>query len=147
MAAQEPLIKQGAAVYAAHRMTLKARCQTALQAMAEAAAQAVVTEKALREAQDRLSRAIEGGYRVRIEQESQGRTPDQVRQLLMNLTLEADTEFRRRWRGLLGELEAGEMWEGLSPGGDPLANALMLALQQKVSQELGGRPIPFKRGR
>ena len=145
VAGQEPLIKQAVARYAAHRMTLGVRCQSALQGMKEAAAQAVVTEQALREAQERLSRAVEGRYRVRIDQ-SQG-TPDQVRQLIMNLTLEADAEFRRRWKGLLEELETGEIWEGLSPGDDPLANVLHQGLMRAIHQEIGGRPLPFKRGR
>lgn len=145
--AMTPRIRELTAFYALAQRNVEPRFITALSAMREAARQAVEAEAALRKAQDVLARQIEGRCRIRLEQGSLGKTPGQVRELHQNLLLEGSTEFRQRWKALAEDIGAKPLLAGIDPGEDALANGLLLAVQQHINREIGGRPAHFSSSR
>jgi len=143
----EPEIRSGIAEYVLRQRVIAPRFSTALAELQRVVEAAVEAEKVVRSVRDTLARQIEASLALRLERESAGRTPDQVLQLQRNLTLEGNTQFRKRWSELAASTGAKPLLGGIEPG-DDLARDLLLALQREVGRELGGRPQPFTaRGR
>lgn len=144
----EPKIRSGIAEYVLAQRVVSPRFSTAMTEFGRVVEAAVEAEKSVRRVRDTLARQVEASLALRLERESAGRTPGQVLELQRNLLLEGNGQFRRRWSELVRETEAKPLLDGLEPGDDEVARALLLAVQTAVTKQLGGRPEPFSsRGR
>jgi hypothetical protein len=135
--------KQEVAAYALKRMLVKPRFDAALRAMREAVGASTDAEEALRRAQAVLAQAVGAEFQIRFDQESEGISKERAMALKGNLSLEAQGLFRKRWADLLQEAGAGDVFEGIVIGDDPLTNALAEGLNRVMAEKLRGRPVFF----
>jgi len=143
----EPEIRSGIAEYVLAQRLIAPRFGTALSELGRVVEAAVQAEKVVRLVRDILSRQIEASLALRLEREGQGKTADQILELQRNLTLEGNTQFRRRWSELAASTGAKPLLGEIEPDSD-LAREMLQALQREVGRQLGGRPQPFTtRGR